>query len=417
MTVREVSDQGYGKEGASADGARDVTGEARVRLVTPLFLLITAATFAYFLAVGTLIPSLPLFVAGALRGTDLEVGIAVGSFALSAIVLRPLAGALGDRYGRKLLIVAGALGVAASIGGYAFVSALAPLVALRIVTGVGEAFFYTGAASAINDLAPDDRRGEALSFFSLALYSGLAVGPIMGETLVQHVSFDAAWFAAASCAAAAAALGLGVGDTRPPQLEPDTTARLRLLHPAGLAPGVVLATSVWGLAGFSTFVPLYAPTVGLGGSRLVFALYSAIVLAIRSFGARLPDRLGHLSTARGALAFSVTGLCTIAAWPEPAGLFIGTAVFAIGQALAFPALMSLAVTGAPPAQRGAVVGTFTAFFDLSIGLGAVSLGAIAGRPLELGYRGTFVAAAAVAGIGFVLLTRRLAHSQAPAPPD
>lgn len=380
------------------------------RLLTPLFLLITGATFAYFLAVGTLIPSLPLFVAGPLGGGDLHVGLVVGAFALSAIVLRPFAGALGDRYGRRLLIVAGGGAVAASVACYPLAGSLVPLITLRVVTGAGEAFFYTGAASAINDLAPDSRRGEALSFFSLALYSGLALGPLVGESLIEHVSFTAAWLAAATFAAAAAVLGLAVRDTRPHTPEPDTTARLHLLHPAGLAPGVVLATSVWGLAGFNTFVPLYALAVGLGGSRLVFALYSAIVLAIRSFGARLPDRIGHLRTARGALAFSLAGLCTIAAWPEPAGLFAGTVVFAIGQALAFPALMTIAVTSAPPAQRGAVVGTFTAFFDLAFGAGAVSLGAIAGDPLQLGYRGTFLAAAAVAGIGLLLLTRRLARA-------
>jgi predicted MFS family arabinose efflux permease len=49
---------------------------------------------------------------------------------------------------------------------------------------------------------------------------------------------------------------------------------------------------------------------------------------------------------------------------------------------------------------GAVVGTFTAFFDLAYGLGAVSLGAVAAA---VGYRGAFLTGAFVAGAGLVLL--------------
>ena len=78
----------------------------------------------------------------------------------------------------------------------------------------------------------------------------------------------------------------------------------------------------------------------------------------------------------------------------------GTAVVSVGHALAFPALMTLAIRGAPASERGAVVGTFTAFFDGAFGVGAVSAGAIADA---VGYRGAFVGAGIVAGIGLLAL--------------
>ena len=67
-------------------------------------------------------------------------------------------------------------------------------------------------------------------------------------------------------------------------------------------------------------------------------------------------------------------------------------MFSTGQALGFPALMTLAVEAAPASERGAVLGTFTGFFDLAYGIGAVSLGGIAHR---LGYRGTFAMTPAI----------------------
>ncbi|MDQ4024585.1 MAG: MFS transporter, partial [Actinomycetota bacterium] len=211
--------------------------------------------------------------------------------------------------------------------------------------------------------------------------------------------FDAAWLLSAGAALVALLLGWMVPDTRPSRVD---GAAPPLVHRAALVPGTVLAASVWGLAGFSTFVPLYARELGLDGASLVFVTYSGLVLALRLFGARIPDRLGTRLTARLALTASALGMAVLGFWSAPAGLFVGGAVFGVGQALAFPALMSIAVRGAPASERGAVVGTFTAFFDLAFGLGAVSLGAVASN---FGYAGSFRVAGLVAlgGLGLLFL--------------
>ncbi len=367
-------------------------------MVTPLFLLITASTFAYFVAVGALIPILPRYAKGPLGGGDVSVGLAIGAFALAAVVLRPFAGRLGDRRGRRILIVGGAGIVAVSTAGYLAADSLPLLIGLRILSGAGEAGFYVGAATVINDLAPDERRGEALSFFSLALFSGIAVGPLLGETLLQGISFGAVWIASASSAVIAAVLGLRVGETRP-----DEAAEAKpppLVHPAGLLPGAVLGTIICGLAGVDSFVPLYALEIGFEGSGVIFFIFSAIIIAVRSLGATLPDRIGRHRIARIGLVATAAGLGTIALWATPAGLYLGTAIFAFGHSLTFPALMSLAVMAAPPSERGAVIGTFTAFFDLAFGAGAIGLGAVAE---VAGYRATFATASAIALGGLLLL--------------
>ncbi|HEU4481190.1 MAG TPA: MFS transporter, partial [Actinomycetota bacterium] len=352
----------------------------------------------YFVAIGSIIPTVPRFVEGPLGGTNVSVGLVVGSFAFTAVLLRPLVGSIGDRKGRRILIVSGASIVGASIVAYVAVESLPLLVALRLVMGAGEAAFYVGAASAINDLAPDERRGEALSIFSLALYGGIAIGTVAGETILDVSDFTAVWIAAGGSALAAALLGFIVPDTRPDLGEVEHVRRW--VHPSGLKPGTILATSVLGLAGFNTFIPLYTLDIGMSGSRFVFFTFSAIVLTIRSFGARIPDILGARRAATYALIASTVGLAVLALWAEPIGIYTGAVLFGVGQALAFPALMTIALSGAPAAERGAVVGTFTAFFDLAFGLGAVALGAVSAL---LGYRGLFLTAALVSLSGLVLM--------------
>src|SRR3954463_3627562 len=143
------------------------TDGPRGRLITASFVLVPLSTFAYFMAIGALVPTLPRFVERELGGGSIAVGAAVGVFAFAAAALRPFAGRAGDLKGRRILVVGGSATVGISILGYVVADNLAVLVALRLLTGVGEAAMWVGAATAIQDMAPDDRRGEAASYFSV----------------------------------------------------------------------------------------------------------------------------------------------------------------------------------------------------------------------------------------------------------
>jgi MFS family permease len=362
-----------------------------------LFLMVMLSTLAYFVAVGMITPTLPRYVEGPLSSGNLAVGVTVGAFALTAVMLRPLVGRISDKRGRRLLIIGGGLVVGASIVGYDLADSLLPLLAARLFTGVGEAAFYVGAATVINDIAPDERRGEALSYFSLALFGGLAVGPVVGESLLEARDFTAVWWAAGASAAFAGVVGFFVTETRP---EGAGSGPMKLINRGALLPGTVLGTNIWGLATFSAFIPLYVLQIGMNGSRFVFALNSAIIISIRLFGARLPDKLGPQLSSRLALSGVGIGFAVMAVWAEPTGLFVGTIFYSVGHALLFPALMTMAINQAPASERGAVIGTFTSFFDLFFGIGAASAGAIAS---QVGYNGAFGIAAIVAAGGLVLL--------------
>lgn len=374
----------------------------RRRLITPAFVLVGVATLAYFTADGLLLPAVPLYVEGPLGGGDVAVGITVGAFSVTALLLRPWAGRLGDRRGRRVLMVVGGATVGASVAAYAVASSVPVLVALRLVSGIGEAFFFTGAAAAVADMAPEERRGEAVSFFSLALYVGIGVGPLLGEASIQEFGYTTTWLFGGGLGLLAAALALAVPETRPQGFENEERSA-RLIHPSALLPGTVLLASVMGMSGYFAFLPLHALAVGLGGSRFVFLLYSGIVVVIRSVGARIPDVLGPERTCRISLLSSAVGLAVVALWGTPGGVLIGTSVFAVGSALAFPGLMVLALRGTSPGERGSVLGTFTAFVDLGFGIGPAALGLVAEGG---GYGGAFGAASLIALAGLALLVSR-----------
>ena len=368
-------------------------GHAPERLIGPRFLIVTAATFAYFVCMGALVPTLPRYVEDELGGGGVAVGLVVGLFAVSAALVRPWAGRLGDLRGRRLLISGGSLVMGVSVLAYALVDSVGPLLALRLISGIGEAAVFVGAATAIQDLAPDHRRGEAASYFSVALYGGIAVGPLLGEWLADEHGFHAVWYAAGGSALLAALLGLGTQRHHGlPVPRPE-----RLLYRSALGPGFVLLLGLIPFVGFGTFIELYGEDIGLDDVGPVFAAYAVSVLLIRVLGARLPDRLGWRVASTIALISVGSGALVLSVWASVAAVWIAALGMAVGMSLLFPALFSAVVAGVPEEERSQAVGTFSVFFDLANGIGAPLLGLVVALS---SYRGAFFAAAVIAACGW-----------------
>jgi MFS family permease len=367
-------------------------------LLSRRFVLLTLSSFLYFTAMGTLVPTLPRFVEDELHGGGVAIGLAVGSFALAAGVLRPFAGRLGDHKGRRLLVVGGSAVFALAALSYVAATTLALLVLARVVAGVGEAAMWVGSATTSQDLAPPDRRAEAASYYSVALYLGMALGPALGEALVRGPGYDTLWIVTALLAFGACLLGTQT----PKQVGPTRAERGPLLQREAFAPGLVLLLGLIPFVGFSAFLPVYADHVGMDDVGPVFAVFAVGVLGIRIFGARIPDRLGVRRLGSIALVASTLGVCIPAAWASEAAVWAATVPFAVGSALLFPALFAAAIGSVPEDERGRAVGTFSIFFDLAGGVGVPLLGIVVSAA---GTRWAF-AVGALCGLAALVLLRR-----------
>jgi MFS family permease len=328
----------------------------------------------YFLGLNMTLSVLPLFVEGELGGTDAQVGIAVSSFGLAAACIRPIIGPLGDRHGRQRLIVSGAIVAGLATIATATATSLGMVIAFRALAGLGEAAVFVGAASAAQDLATDERRGEAASYFSLAIYSSLFLGPPLGEWISETFGNDTAWVLAGGLAVLAASTGI-VAPGAPAEPPPKPERRV-LLHRAALRPGAVLFLGLLGYTGFLAFAALHAEEVGIANTGTVFTVFALVIIFLRIFAAKLPDQLGPIRTSRISLSCGAVGLAVLAVWTEPVGVYVGAAILAVAQSFLFPALFALVVDDAPDAERSHAISTLSMFFDLAFGLGGPVIGLI-----------------------------------------
>src|SRR5919204_6298100 len=98
---------------------------------------LAAGTFAYFLALGLGIPTVPRYLTGPLHGTPTQVGLAVAAFSVTAIAARPLVAPPARRVAPSALLIAGAGGVRLPTTATIVAHSVLPVVALRALAGAG----------------------------------------------------------------------------------------------------------------------------------------------------------------------------------------------------------------------------------------------------------------------------------------
>jgi MFS family permease len=379
-------------------------------LVTRSFVVLAVTALVFFVAGSVVLPVVTPFVIGPLGGDAFGAGIAFGAFAVGALVLRPVVGWAADRFGRRPLLIAGALMSIAALAVHLIVTTLALFVVARALLGIAEAFFFVAVFAAGADLAPETRRGEALNLLSLSLYVGLAIGPAIGEMVLRAGSFTAVWMVSLLLTAIAAVLALMMPETSPTVLRrEEAPARARLFHPAAVFPGILILAGTTGMAGFLAFIPLHAASVGMDGAGFPLAIYAGLVIGLRIVFAKLPDQVGPARVSGGALIVGAVGLAILGLFPSPTGVLLGSVAFAAGVAFLMPGLLTLAVSRVSEMERGSVVGTASAFLDLAFGVAPAFLGIVAA---QVGFDAVFLVGAVASALGFVLLVGWLVRSDA-----
>ncbi len=364
--------------------------------------LVYGITFCQFAAIGMFLTGIQLYVKDELGASKASVGLAVGAFSITAVLVRPIVGRGVDVRGRKPFLYVGLALLLVSSVGFLVVSSVTGVVALRLVQGVNGACVYTCVASMATDFAPLDKRASAIARMSLFQYAGIALGPTIASQLIHHVTYDAVWWLASAFAVIGLALAARTpesgGEAMARRAELGRTKR-RLLHRAAIGPGLVLLAGGVGYASITGFGSLYARHVGVDDG-LLYAVFAATVIAVRIVSGALADARGAIGVALPGLVVCSVGLGVMAIFQSPAPAVIGVCLFGIGFALVYPALMAFTVARVPDHERGEVLGSFTAFLDVGVGGGAYLVGAVADAA---GFGAAYAVPATMCLAGAVLL--------------
>ncbi|WP_156854106.1 MFS transporter [Oceanobacillus sp. AG] len=362
----------------------DQMGEARAysrpkedKIWTKDFIFIWLANFFIFLGFQMTLPTLPLYVKE-LGGSDQMVGIIVGIFTFSALLLRPFAGHALETKGRGFVYIIGLAIFVITMGIYGFLASIFLLGLVRVIQGAGWGFSTTAGGTIATDLIPPKRRGEGMGYFGLSGNIALAMGPSLGLSLVGIISFRDIFFICATLGLTALLLSLGIRYKKVEAPETQSKpARFDVLEKTALQPSILMFFITATFGGIATFLPLHALERNVEGITMYFLVYAIFLMFSRLFAGQIYDKKGHLYVFIPGALFIFSAMLLLAWLPSKTILLTAAALYGFGFGTVQPALQAWAVDRAEANRKGMANATFFSFFDLGIGVAAIFFGMLA----------------------------------------
>jgi MFS family permease len=143
-----------------------------------------------------------------------------------------------------------------------------------------------------------------------------------------------------------------------------------------LQPAIAVAFLSFGHGGILTFLPIQALKIGLANPGIWFGVYAACILLSRPIAGPLSDRISRRAVILPGLILNIAGILLLAMATSSNWLMAAAIVGGFGTGAAQPALTTVAVDQSATERRGQSLAQFQLFYDLGIGIGSLTLGAL-----------------------------------------
>ena len=338
-------------------------------------------------------PFLALYVEDLGTNTNISLefwaGMVFSSQAITMMFASPFWGAIADRYGRKLMVERASFGGAIMIAWMAFAGSAEELVLIRTLQGL-----ITGTVSATNALvassAPRERTGYAMGVLQVGLWSGVAVGPLIGGVLADAFGYRIPFLITAFLLFIAGVMvHYGIQETISPEarVSAKKVSMIAGMRKVVTMEGVLQTFTIRFLSGLSRsmvvpIMPLFMVmllTHGLSETALLpvppmFAdifkhasgvnTYTGLVVGVASATAtasavylgRLGDRIGHRNIVIGSSIVAAVLFLPQAFVTEPWQLLVLQALTGLASGGLVAAASALLARYTDPGEEGAVYG-------------------------------------------------------------
>jgi MFS family permease len=358
-------------------------------LAQQAFLKATATSFFFFASLNCFV-LLPLHVQH-LGGTEVAVGVVMGTYSAVGILCQPLVGPWVDALGRRPFMLLGcALVVLSSALAFAAPGVTA-LGFVRALQGLGFSAFFVANYSYVLDLVPIERRGWALGIYGLSGMASTAIAPLFGELVIRRFGFRPLFVACALLALVTGAIVWTLSERERVDVPtvPAFTSMATMLgdlrhrHMAiavffGLGSGTVFA-----------FLPTFGESIGVRTLALFYIAYACAAMAVRVVAGHWIDTHGRPAVIVPSMFLQAVAVAMLAALafliarvhglPPLPVFFVAGLIGGAAHGFLYPGLAALVADQAHEARRGTVIGVFSAVFLIGNSGGAFLFGGVAHR--------------------------------------
>lgn len=332
-------------------------------------------TFVCYFSIALPLAVLPSFVYHTLGFSPFMAGFIISAQSIATLITRPQAGRYADLIGAKKVVVIGLICCALSGLFYVFGFWLkaTPWMSLgiifvgRLLLGWGESFTSTGSMLWGSTLVGSKHIAQVISWNGVATYGAIAIGAPVGVWIESGWQLQGLGIFVIVVGLVAFALALKrapvkvVSGKRIPFHQV-----LGRIWPFGMG----LALSSVGFSVVTAFITLYFAAHHWLGAAYTLTLFSVGFMGMRLLFGQTINRYGGLRVSLSSLAIETVGLLLIGFAPNVWAAVVGAFLTGTGFSLIFPGLGVEAVKQVSAENQGSALGTYSAFFDLSLAVAA-----------------------------------------------
>jgi MFS family permease len=373
-------------------------------------------TFVVYLSIGLPLAVLPPYVHYRMGYSAALAGLVISIQYIATLVSRPWAGRISDSAGAKVSVLwgmgacslSGAILMAAAVLYFIPWLSLSILLLSRLVLGIGESLGSTGSTLWGITSAGQDSTAKVISFNGISTYGAMALGAPLGvvlESLWENPQLGLASIGLLTLLICAFSFAMACRKS-PVPVHPGE--HLPFHHVVGrVAPhGMGLALGGVGYSVLATFVTLFYASRHWNGAALCLTAFGLAFIAARLLFIQTINRFGGYPVAITCLSFESLGMLLLWRSSSPWMAFGAAALTGAGFSLVFPSLGMEAVKRVALNNRGAALGVYTAFADVSFFLTGPLAGAVIGI---YGYSSVFFfgLVCLLAALGIAIILRQL----------
>lgn len=374
----------------SDQGGKKLNKEA---LWTKGFIQIWVSNFFLFMTFYFLLVSLPIYAIRELNGKQSTAGLIVTVFIITAIVIRPVAGNLMQKFGKKAIFLASLLIFLVASIFYLFTDSLSSLLVVRALHGIGFGMATTATGTIVADILPSSRRGEGMGYYSMSMNLAMVIGPFIGLQAINSWGTSTLFILAIIFAFFAILTGGFMKIEHVAEME-----KVEINHTVkkgfqfnqiieNTAVKISIVAAMFGIVYSSilSFVSVYAENRGfISVSGYFFVVYAIFMLMARPFAGKWFDRYGANKIVYPCIVLFSGGMVLLGIAESEWMFLFSAALIGLGYGSMFPCLQTIAIQKAAPHRRGLATATFLSIFDIGIGFGSYIVGII-GDAIGLNY--------------------------------
>ncbi|MGB7499227.1 MAG: MFS transporter [Moheibacter sp.] len=331
------------------------------------------ACITYFLmacSFNLLMPTIPIFLSEELGIEPSKIGIALSSYAIALLIIRPFCGYWVDVFQRKPLLVLGIILFVAAYVGYYFALSVLFFVILRFFHGMFWGLSTVSANTVAIDIIPPARRAEGIGYFGVNSNIAMAVAPYIAVNIYDSYGFNtlisSAWGMGILSIVVVSFIKIPIRK-KLDKIPPMSFDRFILIKAVPVLFNQLFISFGWGT--LIAFAVLYGKQIGIHNSGIFFLFLAGGIVLSRVTSGKFVDR-GHLHLVMTFALMAITvGFSGFALLHSIESYCVSALMIGIGYGTLFPALQTIYINMAPASKRGTANSTYLTGFDLGIGLG------------------------------------------------